>query len=74
MKAMLSALFLAMGSEASVAQSDIWRATGDAATAVTGDIRIEHDRIVFRTEVVSPSSRSKSGSGCSKWIHRRTRH
>jgi len=47
MKAMLSALFLAMGSEASVAQSDIWRATGDAATAVTGDIRIEHDRIVF---------------------------
>jgi hypothetical protein len=47
MKAILAILFLVLGSEASVAQPDIWKASSDNAAAVTGDIRIEQDSIVF---------------------------
>jgi hypothetical protein len=40
-------MLLASGSAVSHAQDDVWKAASDTATAVTGDIAIGTDRIVF---------------------------
>ncbi|GLS28295.1 hypothetical protein SAMN04488498_115136 [Mesorhizobium albiziae] len=47
MRTLLVAALLASGSVASHAQDDVWKANSNTATAVTGDIAIGTDRIVF---------------------------
>jgi len=47
MKATLAGLCRVLGSGTSFAQPDVWKASSDTALAVTGDISIEHDSIVF---------------------------
>ena len=47
MRTLLAALFLVPGSAASYAQDDVWKASSTTATAVTGDITLGTDRIVF---------------------------
>ena len=47
MRTLLAAAFLVSGSAASYAQDDVWKASSTTATAVTGDITLGTDRIVF---------------------------
>ncbi len=47
MRTILAAVFLVSGSAASYAQDDVWKASSTSATAVTGDIAVGTDRIVF---------------------------
>ena len=47
MRTLLAAILLASGVAVSHAQDDVWKADSDTATAVTGDIAIGTDRIVF---------------------------
>jgi glycine/D-amino acid oxidase-like deaminating enzyme len=47
MRTLLAAAFLASGSAVSHAQDDVWKASSNTATVVTGDITLETDRVVF---------------------------
>ena len=47
MRTLLAAVVLVSGSAASHAQDDVWKASSNTATAVTGDITLGTDRIVF---------------------------
>ncbi|UXN58715.1 hypothetical protein [Phyllobacterium zundukense] len=47
MRTLLAAVVLVSGSAASHAQDDVWKAPSNTATAVTGDITLGTDRIVF---------------------------
>lgn len=47
MRTLLAAVLLVSGSAASHAQDDVWKASSNTATAVTGDITLGTDRIVF---------------------------
>jgi hypothetical protein len=47
MRPLLAIVFLVSGSAVSHAQDDVWKASSNSATAVTGDITLGTDRIVF---------------------------
>lgn len=47
MRLLLATLLMLSGSVISHAQPDSWKASSDTATAVTGDITLHADRIVF---------------------------
>jgi hypothetical protein len=47
MRMLLAVVLLVSASAASFAQDDVWKASSNTATAVTGDIKLGTDRIVF---------------------------
>lgn len=47
MRSLLTAVIIVFGSAAAQAQDDTWKASSETAIAVTGDITIGTDRIIF---------------------------